>query len=297
MSNVILGSIWITILFASGLAYSSSVDYPGADWIPAPRSNYSRGRPVPVTEIVIHTIEDGHYSPKKFPGKLKNAINTFRNPRTEVSSHYLIGKDGRVVQMVREKDRAHHIRGRKLKTFTIGIEHEGHAAMPYVTEAMLKASARLVRDIAKRQKIPRDRDHIRGHSAYPRPRGSVPKVMYDPEGPNGNHWPWEKYMRYVKDDKPPSLEVGNPSRKLLSNGSVTRSTTISIKAGDGPTGSGIDRLEVRQGNSEDVRIFFSDETDYEGSHTYSLSNLPKGTIHVRISDRMGNSSTLNFRRK
>jgi N-acetylmuramoyl-L-alanine amidase len=39
---------------------------------------------------------------------LEGVINWFNNPAVELSSHYTIGKDGRIVQHVRDEDRAWH---------------------------------------------------------------------------------------------------------------------------------------------------------------------------------------------
>lgn len=92
------------------------------------------------------------------------------------SAHYGIGKAGERHQYVKEEDRADHA-GRVLNAtaklildhpgvnpnlFTIGIEHEEHAAEPW-TDAMVTASAGLIADICKRWSIPIDRDHIIGH--------------------------------------------------------------------------------------------------------------------------------------
>jgi N-acetylmuramoyl-L-alanine amidase len=75
---------------------------------------------------------------------------------------------------VAESDRAWHTgrivapTWRLLKTdvnpnwYTIGIEHEGRADTPW-SDALYKASARLIDEICRRWSIPCDRDHIIGH--------------------------------------------------------------------------------------------------------------------------------------
>ncbi len=81
--------------------------------------NYTKGRlfrkPV---RIVVHSMA----------GNMQPSINDFLKPAREASSHYLIGHDGREVQMVIEDDTAWHC-GAFLHPFnnidTIGIETEG----------------------------------------------------------------------------------------------------------------------------------------------------------------------------
>jgi len=283
--------IIFTALFISSLSLSptdalSKADHDGARWFPAPWRNYTLNRSSPITEIVIHTIEDGHYKKSKHSGSFQSAVNTFRNPSSEVSAHYVVSKEGEIVQLVLEKNTAHHIRTRELKAFTIGIEHEGHAGSPYMTDAMLIASARLVKDIAIRHGIPRDRGHIRGHSEYPRPKYSVPKKMYDPGGPDGKFWPWERYIRYIKDDTPPKIFI-----KKISKASAA---VLKIEVDDGGTGSGIDRLEVWQDNNGIKNKLFSDDTYRDAKHEYEVTNVPPGKILIKAYDLMGNFKSMTF---
>lgn len=46
-----------------------------------------------------------HYSAS---GGIDSVIQTFKSPNKQVSSHYVVGLDGRVVQMVKETDMAFH---------------------------------------------------------------------------------------------------------------------------------------------------------------------------------------------
>lgn len=116
--------------------------------------------------IVIHIMD----------GSLIGTDEWFANPKSEVSSHYGIGKTGEIHQYVKEEDQAWHA-GRVLRAswklikagvnpnaYTIGIEHEGRPLVNDVwPEAMKKASAELIADIAKRNNISLDRDHVIGH--------------------------------------------------------------------------------------------------------------------------------------
>lgn len=135
--------------------------------IPSP--NFSTGRRgfAPIT-IVIHIME----------GTLTGTDSWFRNPASQVSAHYGIGRTGETHQYVKETDTAWHAgrvnapSWRLIKPsgttfinpnyYTIGIEHEGNEDSDW-TDAMYNASAELVKLISARWNIPLNRDHIIGH--------------------------------------------------------------------------------------------------------------------------------------
>lgn len=197
-------------------------DYPGTDFT-CKAKHFSTGRDS-YRYIVIHTIE----------GSLQSGIYTFATGSRPVSAHYLVGRDGTVVQMVRERDTAWHAgtcslgsdprrcegpRSYVINANSIGIEHQGSAHDPdFDTEAMYKASAALARSLADKYGIPVDRAHIVGHEEIKPTKG-------DP----GPHWDWEHYMRLIKgepDARPaPSPErpasVAPPSRTPASSTAAT----------------------------------------------------------------------------
>lgn len=85
-------------------------------FIPSPHHNR---RPGKIDAIVIHYTS----SPT-----LDGAVAWFLNPESRVSAHYVIGPDGKMVQMVNDKDRAWHagkseLHGKSnVNDFSIGIE-------------------------------------------------------------------------------------------------------------------------------------------------------------------------------
>jgi hypothetical protein len=175
--------------------------YPGGiEWIPASSSNYSTGRGGSrIRYVVIHDIE----------GTMPGAIAVFRNPRYAASAHYIVrARDGHIVQMVRESDRAWHAGHWLFNSSSIGIEHEGFAYRPngggYYTERQYRASAELVCAIARRYDIPIDRRHIVGHANVPRSRNSTTLCPDSrPCGGSAGHtdpgryWNWRLYMSLV----------------------------------------------------------------------------------------------------
>lgn len=134
--------------------------------------------------IVIHDTEESYDS----------AIARFRDPHHRVSAHYVIrSSDGQVTQLVHTKDIAFHAGNYWFNMHSIGIEHEGVMVdgARWYTEAMYRASARLVRYLAARYHIPLDREHIVGHEELPAATPDrVAAMHYDP----GPYWNWAHYF-------------------------------------------------------------------------------------------------------
>lgn len=111
------------------------------------------------------------------------------NPASEVSSHYLVHEDGRIVQLVREADRAWHA-GRSswqgatdINSRSIGIEivNPGPlAGHPPFFDAQIEAVIALCRDISARLDVPAAQ--ILAHSDV------APGRKIDP----GPAFPWER---------------------------------------------------------------------------------------------------------
>ena len=87
-------------------------------------------------------------------------IKTFTvKGQSEVSAHYVVGRDGKVVQMVNDYLRAHHAGiGRwgndtDLNSSSIGIEIDNDGFEPY-TEAQIQGVIRVLAVLKKRYKIP-----------------------------------------------------------------------------------------------------------------------------------------------
>ncbi len=153
--------------------------YPPLRWYPASGQNYTAGRAgTPIAYIVIHGTA----------GSYAGALSWFRDPRSDLSAHYVIrARDGEVTQTVAEANTAFHARG--FNRQSIGIEHEfdASAGIRY-TDAQYRSSATLVCAIARRYAIPTDRAHILGHN-------EVPNSDHQDPGPA---WDWTYYMSLVR---------------------------------------------------------------------------------------------------
>jgi hypothetical protein len=179
---------------SSGRIAPSSEDYPPALWVPANANNFSSGRQGTAPDTIIIHDTEGSYS---------SAISWFQNPNSGVSAHYVIrSSDGQITQMVREADTAYHAGNWSYNLRAIGVEHEGYEDQQgWYTEAMYQASSGLVRYMANRWSIKKDRAHIIGHY-------QVPGTTHTDPGP---YWDWTHYMALVRRDDARSALVDNTS--------------------------------------------------------------------------------------
>ncbi len=163
-----------------------------------------------VTMIVIHSTE----------GDFDGSVRWLQNRRARISAHFVVARQGRVVQLVPLNAIAWHAGNGRVNRTSIGIEHVGYADSPRgFTEAEYRASARLVAWLCRRFGIPVDRRHVIGHSEVPDPHhpwlfGGV-SHHHDP----GRYWRWRHYMRlvryYVELARPLRLDsssIGNGAR-------------------------------------------------------------------------------------
>ncbi|MDN4592925.1 N-acetylmuramoyl-L-alanine amidase [Polycladomyces subterraneus] len=176
-----------------GVLPFATPDYPGASWVPANSGNYTTANREAdgntINYVIIHTTE----------GSYAGTISWFQNPSANVSAHYVIrSSDGAITQMVQNQDIAWHAGNWDYNVHSIGIEHEGYVNDPsWYTDTMYRASANLTRWICDMYGIPKDREHIIGHS-------EVPGATHTDPGPG---WDWNYYMSLVT--QAPTIIVDN----------------------------------------------------------------------------------------
>jgi len=102
--------------------------------------------------IVIHCQE----------GSQDGSIAWFKNPKSQVSAHYLISKKGDIVCMVKTEDKAWH--AMNFNPMSIGLELEGKdcTKAAWTTEIQLEKVAELTAALMKKYVIPLN--HIVGHN-------------------------------------------------------------------------------------------------------------------------------------
>jgi N-acetylmuramoyl-L-alanine amidase len=99
--------------------------------------------------IIHHTAQNS----------LDQTIKTFTIARTEVSAHYVVSRDGKVVHMVNDYLRANHAGNGKwgndadLNSSSIGIELDNNGNEPY-SEAQIKSLLALLSTLKRKYNIP-----------------------------------------------------------------------------------------------------------------------------------------------
>jgi N-acetylmuramoyl-L-alanine amidase len=147
--------------------------------------NYRSGRRKPISVIVIHYT--GSYS-------MEGCISWFKRKEAAVSAHYVIGRDGAIVQMVRDEDVAWHAgrsamgpnekppREPDVNAFSIGIELVGTMDSGF-TDRQLATLYELIAQLVVKYRIPPER--VVGHLHI------APGRKIDPDGVDAQ-FPWPK---------------------------------------------------------------------------------------------------------
>jgi len=140
-----------------------------------------------IDRIVVHVTE----------GAFWGSVRWLRSPRAHASSHFVIGRRGRIVQLVHLSDIAWHAGNWRINSRSVGIEHEGFTyGVDGFTDAQYRSSARLAAWIARRSLMPIDRAHIIGHAEVPAPGGGSGGASHHTDP--GPHWNWRRYLRLVR---------------------------------------------------------------------------------------------------
>lgn len=156
-----------------------TADHKGARVQPSPNHGERAGGRLPDMILL-------HYT--GMPSE-EGALEWLCRPESQVSSHYFVHEDGRIVQLVPESRRAWHA-GKScwagesdVNSMSIGIEiaNPGHpAGLPPFTDAQIEAVVELCRDCGKRWNIAPER--VLAHSDV------APVRKVDP----GENFPWER---------------------------------------------------------------------------------------------------------
>jgi len=125
--------------------------------------------------IIHHTAQDS----------LAQTVKTFHSTRAGTSAHYVVSRDGKVVQMVNDYLRANHAGVSKwgkdtdLNSSSIGIELDNNGTTDLWTDAQINSLIKLLSTLKKKYNIPTG--NFIGHSDI------APKRKPDP-----NNFPWKK---------------------------------------------------------------------------------------------------------
>ena len=165
-------------------------DYPGTRFfLPSHHIRHDAHRRIEF--IVIHITGGMNLGP---------VINHFVGSETRTrgaSAHYIVDRNGDVIQMVRDADIACHCANIETphNRFSIGIEHVCSPSAA-ITEAQYEASARLVNWLCQRHGMPMEHNVVR---LAPGIRGHIE------EYPSSTHrgcpnsvWDWERSIELVR---------------------------------------------------------------------------------------------------
>lgn len=119
--------------------------------------------------VIHHTAQDS----------LAQTIKTFTIAKTQVSSHYVVSRDGKVVQMVNDYLRAQHAGAGKwgneadMNSASIGIEMDNNGTTDIWTDAQINSLCALLGTLKKKYNIPTA--NFIGHADYAPGRKNDPK--------------------------------------------------------------------------------------------------------------------------
>ena len=171
-------------------------------WQPSP--NYDRRRP---NFVIIHQTTNK---------TVAEALTTLTSPERQVSAHYLIGRDGTVIQLVDEAARAWHA-GKSwwggttdLNSASIGIELDNTGDEPFA-EPQIVALLALLEELRVRHRIPPA--NFIGHGDVAPGRKVDPSRLF----------PWQRLAQHGFglwcETRPPTVPAGfDPMLGLMAYG-------------------------------------------------------------------------------
>ncbi len=147
--------------------------------------------------IILHFTGSGSAKATRAyfdPAEIEPARTELRRAgAVNVSSHFLVDRDGTIYRLQPETRFARHCIG--MNHLAIGIENVGDAGKSPLTDAQVAADAALVRDLARRYPI----THLLGHSEVMKLRDQPYYVERDPTYRNEKDDPGDRFMARVRE--------------------------------------------------------------------------------------------------
>ena len=218
-----------------------------ATWVPSPNQDMRR----PVIIVIHATEQDG----------VERSLRTLRtgNSGGPVSSHYLIGSDGGLYQLVADERRAWHAGGGRWGAITdvnsasIGIELDNNGGADFPPE-QIESLIRLLDDLCTRLYIPRSQ--VIAHADMAPTRKRDPNALF----------PWKTLAEagfgiWPQDDTMPAPEGFDPWLALAAIGYPLEHPQAALRAFqrrfrgiETPLSSNVPELTP---DAEDARILYS----------------------------------------
>lgn len=169
MSGMFVRSLVAVLLLSCSGCVRAPAKNPLAEWVRSPNHNARHA-----ILIVLHATE------QESAAQSLLTLRT-RNRGGPVSAHYLIGRDGRLYQLVADDRRAWHAGPGRWGTITdvnsasIGIELDNNGHDPYA-EPQLQTLLKLLEDLCSRLDIPRTQ--VIGHADMAPTRKQDPGALF-----------------------------------------------------------------------------------------------------------------------
>jgi N-acetyl-anhydromuramyl-L-alanine amidase AmpD len=157
----------------------------------AAATNYTQAtRPASAIRFVIIHVSEGSFL---------GTVSWLRDPKAHSSANFVVGRDGKVQELVPLHDIAWHSGNWAYNLRSVGIENVGFTDDPAgFTLPEYRATARLAAVIARRSLIPIDRRHIIGHYQVPDPNDPLQGGGIDNHTDPGKYWKWALFMNLVQ---------------------------------------------------------------------------------------------------
>lgn len=131
---------------------------PPLIWDSSP--NFSSRNGTPIRRVILHCTATN---------SLSTVLNWFRHPESQVSAHYVVSREGKIYQMVRDSEKAWHAYGENADS--IGIEHVADVR-EQLSPLQEHATLALIRWLMAEYNIPPYA--IMGHHFSPSHSGDIP---------------------------------------------------------------------------------------------------------------------------
>jgi N-acetyl-anhydromuramyl-L-alanine amidase AmpD len=264
---------------------SDVVKRPALTWIRGDGS-YTKADRTPqshtITTIVIHATDGG---------SLLGNVWWLSGGHSHASAHYVISRDGSIVQLVHLSDIAWHAGNWKVNQHSIGIEHVGETYDPTgFTVDQYKASARLVAWLVRRYDVRVDRQHIIGHYQVPDPNDDTQFGGSDHHTDPGPYWRWGYYLNLVRHYAFPERYALHVDTTTLESGATLSGIVPWSVRTRGPAARRVDF-------AIDGRVVWSDQREpfaFAGGHGWNTTTVDNG-LHVLTVRATGKESTATQR--
>jgi hypothetical protein len=187
LTTLVASAIVLAVLAPAADA-AGPASLPPITWLKG-EGNYTKShRPYgAIDRVVVHVTE----------GSFWGSVRWLRSPRAHASSHFVVSRRGKIIQLVHVSDIAWHAGHWRTNARSVGIEHEGRTYGPGgFTTAQYEASARLTAYVVRRALMPIDRAHIIGHHVVPAPGGGRGGASHHTDP--GPRWSWGRYLQLVR---------------------------------------------------------------------------------------------------